>query len=199
MNTMHELKEQLIKENLYDERNPIAGCDDNDIELLRLDQNVQRLPQMYVEFARLMGGGAGFLFADGEGRCKKLLGVKSRLGERFQHSFTENQFELPDNAFIYDLGWDHFTYFLDDTEEENPVVYRYVAPTSRNPEIVVSFWDDLVQRYVVLSRLKKEKAKYLEDTRKRLIKAELERQKRVQDRQKREEKRNGNNMNNSKD
>lgn len=185
MNTLSELKEQLIQEKLFDDRRPIKGCEDSEIESIRVNQDVKRLPKMYIEFARLMGNGAGFLF-ETDATCKELLGVKMRVGERFRHSFNKQKFILPNNAFIYDFSWDYFTYFLDDNDEENPAVYRYIAPMSKNPERVSSFWDDLLQRYQAISQLKKEKEQYLKKTGERLVQAELERRKRVKEQQKKQ-------------
>lgn len=94
MKSLNDLKEQLIIEKLFDDKRPIAGATDGEIELLRVNQNVKRLPQMYIEFARLMGNGSGYIFRESRSTCSSLIDVKSEFIKRFEDGFRNNQFEL---------------------------------------------------------------------------------------------------------
>lgn len=188
MNTLTELKEQLLKENLFDDKFPIRSCTNEEIEVAMVNQKVKRLPQIYIDFARIMGNGAGYLFKGSQVMCYTAIDIKSKLAEVFADDFKECQFQLPSDAFIYQAHPDFFAYFLTDNSLDDPAVYRFNIHFSQNPQTIQTFWAHIMQQYDELISIKAQEEHFYEKNKEMLkqawIKAELERQKRVKKRHK---------------
>ncbi len=150
MKTMQDLRDAILENNLIRERPEafVEGCTETDIENIRLDQGVTRLPQLYIDFALLMGNGSGILF-DSNTKCWKLIGVKDRIENEnmFGKDFREANYELPDDAYIFIEHPDFFAYFLTDNDNDNPTVYRWSIQNDTNPQKLGSLWEFFVVNY----------------------------------------------------
>ena len=147
---MEDLRDAILENNLIRERPEafVEGCTETDIENIRLDQGVKRLPQLYIDFALLMGNGAGKVF-DGNIKCRKLIGVKSLIENEnmFGKDFREANFELPDDAYIFIEHPDFFAYFRTDNDDGNPIVYLWSIKIENNPHQLGSLWKYLIDNY----------------------------------------------------
>jgi|GEM_PF-3111682 len=184
MITITELRDRLIREKLFDKTFPIVGAMEKEVEAIRANQGVRRLPQKYVDFALLMGNGSGYLFRDTHVQCNTKIAIKSMVLQIFAHEFTEHNFELPDDAFIYQVHPDFFAYFRTHETTDNPIVYRFNIHFPQNPQLIESFSKHLEEKYDEVFRNKKEQQKYdyenAERRRKAWIQAELARRRRVE-------------------
>jgi len=147
MKSIKDVLENIIKHNLFNDDYVIEPCNDEDIERVRIGQNIKRLPQFYIDFAKLMGNGAGLLFKSSTATCRSLIDIKPEIIKRLGDTFDENGFVLPDDAFVYQDGWEFFAYFCTDTDEENPTAYRYNIHLSDNPQKIGTFLDHLIEKY----------------------------------------------------
>jgi len=145
MNFMKQLKEKIyIADEPRDEISfPIAGCTDKEIELVRVGQQVKRLPQSYIEFARVLGGGVGKMVSGSTMRCSHLIDIKPKLNNHYQDKLIEFNFSLPPDAFIFRYSRELFIYFHTDNEDDNPVCYQFSIYTVENPQEVGKFTEYL--------------------------------------------------------
>lgn len=141
---MVQLKEHLSKPNpVFDPRFPVAGSTDEEIEQLRIAQNVKRLPQAYIDFIKTLGNGGGNMFKGITIEWDRLLDIKSET-EGLREEFG---FDLPSDAFVFEARYDYLIYFHTDNEEDNPICYRFLVDDDENPRELGRFQEYLQSRY----------------------------------------------------
>jgi hypothetical protein len=120
------------------------GCTEKEIQLLMKTQNVERLPQMYVEFMKAMGRSyksKGLRFFVGEDiGYEDALELKEVFAEVLK---DENKdWQIPENAFVF---WTHhayiFYYFLID-EGDDPRIFEYIE--SKEPRKIADSFSQLL-------------------------------------------------------
>jgi hypothetical protein len=126
--------EQIMKDliELGNKSEEIEGCTDEEIEEIRRVQGVERLPELYVEYLRLMGRYPGDLFRGSEVNYRCLTSVvegegnfKERAVALLKEWAVEN-FELPEDAFIFIWHQSYiFLYFDTKASDYDPKTHYY--------------------------------------------------------------------------
>jgi hypothetical protein len=101
----------------------IRGCSDVEIERVRQDQGLDRLPQRYQEFLRTMGAGAGRLLIGTDAYYPGVLGIKADARELLAE--CEQPDLLPTDAVVFAMHQGYQVYWLAPAGGDDPVVYVY--------------------------------------------------------------------------
>ncbi len=117
--------------------NQLLGCSDGEIERVRLDQEVERLPPIYAAFLRRMGREAGLLLRGTDAFYPAVLGIKRAAREILEEGQYARAF--PDDSLVLDLHQGYMFCFFPSVMAENPEVLTYIEgdlewhPTMRWP------------------------------------------------------------------
>lgn len=134
---------QIIKSE-WAQEDDIVGCDDNEILVLEQTRKV-KLPQVYKQFLKAMGHGAGTFEDNG-------LWTIRELGQAMSHSedyieSLETPFRLSPSHFVFlkrGFGQEPEVYFFDTASGDDPPIYHFAhnemddgeAPTATLPTII---------------------------------------------------------------
>ena len=119
---MQEIKQRLIE--LGMPRNHIGGCTDAQIEEILRAQNVARLPELYIDFLRQMGRGAGIYLNAHPGNYYPDL-LTNRTGTLELMKEAQASVILPEDAFVFYCGDYEFFFFQDWANSADPDYYEY--------------------------------------------------------------------------
>jgi hypothetical protein len=121
---------------------PFIGCVEEELEELKLAQKVQYLPQVYRQFMLEMGRTSGGLHrVDGEFRYPF---VKDFKPDGLPPIWLPEDFELPDDIFVFVTDKDAFAlYFHTKAEEDDPIVYNVHHTGSDASGVAIMSYDKM--------------------------------------------------------
>jgi hypothetical protein len=137
MTQLRDITQQLREEGAA-EPHEICGCSDEEIERIRVDQGVERLPASYIQFLRTMGRGAGELLVGTDVFYPEILGIKADA----QVLFRECNFSVPtfEDSVVIAMHQGYEVYWLESCKDEDPPVFLYheyeETPRRRWPNLV---------------------------------------------------------------
>jgi hypothetical protein len=103
----------------------ITGCDETEIEQIRVAQGVNKLPDIYKQYLLTAGQNTGGLYEGTDVTYKFVVNLK-KWAKRLLIENGE-EFVLPDDAFVFLMHHGYqFMYFLTDNTDEDPPVYHYI-------------------------------------------------------------------------
>lgn len=98
----------------------IEGCTDDEIRKLMDEQQIERLPQIYLEYLKYFGKRSGDIFTGLYSTFNDILPLKREA----RSLCAELKIELPEDAFVFLGQQGHtFWYFLTNNISDNPAVY----------------------------------------------------------------------------
>lgn len=142
-----DLKTNIINNGLFNEDFPVSGCSDEQIERMKIGQGVEQLPELYIQFAKCMGNGAGLLFDYITATCNYLENIKPRIEEYFHNSFERFEFGLAPDVFIIHANREGFVFFHTNLDNDNPAVYQFHTLLSENPRKLGTLTEHLEHHY----------------------------------------------------
>ena len=103
---------------------PIEGCSEDEIEMVRLRQKVDFLPQVYREFLGVMGRHGGDLFLGSDFSIRSVTTLKDDVIHDLKR--FRRKFRVPKDAVIFlDHGGYADWYFHTEDRNDDPPVYLY--------------------------------------------------------------------------
>ncbi len=118
-----KLLERLTQLGIIEEQDIQGGTEDEIQDAMEL-QEVDRLPELYVAFLKVMGNGGGEFNSDTEMWLDSLPDIKSTAEDILEVDKVD--FTLPKDAFVF-LSYHgyQFMYFHTLSNDDDPPVYHY--------------------------------------------------------------------------
>lgn len=142
--SMIETIDELIRQLLSD-RSPedhFEGCTDAEIEALRIDQGVSRLPSDYISFLKQVGRSAGPLLRGSEAFYPELLGIKEDARELVAENRANVRIDT--ESFVIAMHQGYQIFWFPDVSTDKPNVLMYQEGDAVSQRMWPSFADYLL-------------------------------------------------------
>ncbi len=145
------LQQKMLELKLVPNLDGFIGCTPDEIEAVRIGQQVDFLPKIYREFLMEMGRLARPLMPYEVYWYPHLSELKDWLVEDAEsHNLPVT---LPEDAFLVAMSSDdRCFYFHTAGQEENPMIYEYFLAQPSLPVVPLNQWFDLILQAAVQHR-----------------------------------------------
>lgn len=97
------------------------GLKEGEIERIRLDQGVPRLPGLYAEFLAVAGRSAGILFRGTDLFYPSIIGIRNDTRELFRENEIDTDL-FDDDAVVFGMHQGYVAYWMTDYRADDPPV-----------------------------------------------------------------------------